>query len=384
MSVRTQQFVSRTPGQWSPALPGSSSSGQLLIVFGSPGRLRETLQSGDLQGLFPEAIVVGCSTAGEIQDTSCFDDSIVVTEVSFDYTTVHAVRAQLNRAQESEEAGCDIARRLLAHRESLSHVLVLSDGLLVNGTGLVSGLRKSLPRNVSFTGGLAGDGSRFKETLVALGQDVGPGAIVAVGFYSDRLRVGCGSLGGWDVFGPARTITRSDQNKLYELDGRSALAIYKEYLGSYAAELPASALRFPLSIAIPGASEPVVRTILGIDEQEQSMTFAGDIPQGCKVHFMMANLERLVDGAIGAASLASGALKGLEPELVILVSCVGRRLVLKQRSEDELEAAREHLGPQAAMTGFYSYGEIAPFITNARCELHNQTMTITAFREDPQ
>ena len=207
--------------------------------------------------------------------------------------------------------------------------------------------------------------------------------IAAVGFYGEGLTVGCGSLGGWDPFGPERKITRSDGNVLYELDGQSALDLYKKYLGARAAELPSSALLFPLALRTPDGSDGIVRTVLAIDEKAGSMTFAGDLPEGAWAKFMKANFERLIDGAMGAASI-SIERRGdgrLAPSLALLISCVGRKLVLQQRIEEEVEAVRDVLGDGPTLTGFYSLGEISPFTPNGRCELHNQTMTITTFTE---
>ena len=202
-----------------------------------------------------------------------------------------------------------------------------------------------------------------------------------VGLYGDRLRVGYGSMGGWDTFGPDRMITRSEGNVLFELDGEPALALYKRYLGEHAADLPASGLRFPLSLRNGSSENRVVRTILGVDEGKGSLTFAGDIPQGHHARLMKANVDRLIDGATGAATRSHEVVGSSSPELAVLISCVGRRLVLGQRIEEETESVRRVLGPDAAQCGFYSYGEIAPFTPSARCELHNQTMTITTFAE---
>jgi hypothetical protein len=230
---------------------------------------------------------------------------------------------------------------------------------------------------VAVTGGLSGDGGRFEETLVLADGVPRNGAVTAVGFYGSRLQVGYGSLGGWDPFGPERVITRSEGNVLYELDHKSALALYKDYLGDYAKDLPASGLLFPLTIWGEGGDRPLVRTILAVDEEQQSMTFAGDLPQRWHARLMKANFDRLIDGAMGAAKTCQDD----EAELAILISCVGRKMILKQRVEEEVEAVRDTLGPRPALTGFYSYGELAPFIRDTRCELHNQTMTVTSLRE---
>ena len=265
--------------------------------------------------------------------------------------------------------------------EKLAHVLVLSDGLKVNGSDFVAGLMKHLPEGITLTGGLAGDGARFGETLVFQGDVPEKDTIAALGLYGSRLKVGFGSLGGWDSFGPERLITKSKANVLYELDGHSALGLYKQYLGEHAKGLPATGLLFPLSIRTQSGETPVVRTILSVDEAAQSMTFAGDIPEGAYARLMKANFDRLIDGATGAARTSYQAIGSGAPELAILISCVGRKLVLKQRIEEEVEAVRDVLGERATLAGFYSYGEISPFTPGAKCELHNQTMTITALSE---
>lgn len=267
-------------------------------------------------------------------------------------------------------------------KEDLSHLFVLSDGLAVNGSELVKGLMCFLPENVAVTGGLAGDGSDFKETLTFLNKHPQKDTVAVIGFYGDRLKVGYGSVGGWDPFGPDRLITKSDGNVLYEVDGRSALELYKVYLGEHAAGLPATGLLFPMSIRVKEHEKGLVRTILSINEEQQSLTFAGDMPEGAYARLMKANFDRLIDGAMEAAKNSYKAAGSLCPGLAILISCVGRKLLLKQRTEEEVEAVRDILGADTVLAGFYSYGEICPFTFGASPELHNQTMTITTFQEE--
>jgi hypothetical protein len=289
------------------------------------------------------------------------------------------VKINLREATSSADAGEKLAKSLPS--DELVHVFVISDGLKVNGSELVKGLTKILPPHVAVTGGMSGDGARFQQTLVCGEDGFEEGVICAIGFYGSRLKVGYGSMGGWDSFGPERRVTKSRGNVLFELDGQSALALYKKYLGEHAAGLPASGLFFPLSLRSDESGTPVVRTILGVDEKEQSITFAGDLPEGSFVRLMKANFDRLIDGANHAAQSSTKVIGADSPDLAVLISCVGRKLVLKQRIEEEVESVRDVLGPAATMTGFYSYGEISPFTPSAKCELHNQTMTITTFSE---
>ncbi|GAO37390.1 hypothetical protein SCT_2811 [Sulfuricella sp. T08] len=353
---------------------------QWVLVFGGVEKLREAAWLQDTKQRYPKALIMGCSTAGEICATRVRDESLVTTAVQFEHTRIEMAQADIGQMQDSYDVGVRLAQSL--DQEGLTHVLVLSDGLRVNGSELAKGLRENLPLRVAVTGGLAGDGGRFQHTLVCADGHVAEGKIVALGFYGERLKVGYGSLGGWDVFGPERLVTKSSGNVLYELDGQSALGLYKNYLGDHAAGLPATALLFPLELRNAEGGHSLVRTVLGIDEAAQSMTFAGDMPEGAHARLMKANFDRLVDGASGAAKASHEALGSTPPDLAILISCVGRKLVLKQRIEEEVEGVREVLGSHAVLTGFYSYGEICPHDAITGCELHNQTMTITTFSEN--
>jgi hypothetical protein len=364
---------------WIPEHPGKlGDKAQLVLLFGSPACLKQTKWQDELQQAHPEAHWLGCSTAGEIYDTEVTDETLVATAVSFDHTSLHGASLQLDEVSDSYQAGQRLAASL--PHESLVHVLVISDGQNVNGSALVAGLTQHLPAGVTLTGGLAGDGDRFQETLVLWDAPPAPNTVAILGLYGERLRIGFGSLGGWDAFGPERLITRSAGNVLYELDSHPALELYKKYLGEHAKDLPASGLLFPLSLRTT-EGESVVRTILGVNETEHSLTFAGDLPQGAHARLMKANFDRLIDGAMGAAQTSFEAIGSHSPELALLISCVGRKLVLKQRIEEEVEGVRDILGQETVLAGFYSYGEISPFNPSAKCELHNQTMTITTLSE---
>ena len=360
--------------------PGHSDpSPQLALLFGSRASLTEAESIASIRRRFPNATLLGCSTAGEILESTIYDDTVSVTAIHFEATRIVAVSVAITNPADSRAAGATLARAFPA--DGLVHLFVLSDGLNVNGSELVKGLSECLPAGVTLSGGLSADGSAFDETTVVFGEVASSRTIAAVGFYGTRLAVGCASLGGWDSFGPERLVTKSEGNVLYELDGLSALELYKRYLGDHAKDLPGSGLHFPLSIRSPDDDSSVVRTILAVSEEAQSLTFAGDVPIGWYGRLMKANFDRLIDGATGAArgSVANGPAQ--QPDLAILISCVGRRMVLRQRTEEELEGVRDVFGPGTFLTGFYSYGEISPLTPTAKCSLHNQTMTITSFRE---
>ncbi|WP_320822406.1 FIST signal transduction protein [Reinekea sp.] len=374
--MRSNQFHYQA-GAWHPALPENSKA-QWVLVFGSRRAMQGGAVNVALAAAFPRGHRMGSTTSGEILGARVFDESLVVTAVEFDHSRIASHSVDLADHLNLEAA----AEALVAHLPvpGLRHVMVFCDGQQVNGTTLVSSLVQHLPANVLLTGGMAGDDDRFTETVVWHNDRVAAGKIVICGFYGAALEIGHGSLGGWDSFGADRLITKAEGNVLYELDDKPALELYKRYLGKLADDLPGAALRFPLSVRLPGATESTVRTILSIDEGKQTMIFAGDMPVGAFARLMHANAERLIDGAQDAAKHALTGLSG-SPQLALLISCIGRRLVLKQETEAELEAIQELMADDCQLCGFYSYGEISPLLESRVCTLHNQTMTITTFSE---
>lgn len=371
-SEKGWEEISKTPFQGTP---------QLVLVFGGSNIIKDPKFFNEIRSSYPSSHIAMMSSAGEIADITVSDNTLSLVAIEFEKSSISCVKAHIENITESEIVGKNIASQL--SQQGLVHVLVFSDGLRVNGTNLVKGMNDALHHSVPITGGLVGDGSDFKHTYVGLDESPQEGEVIAIGLYGEALRVSYGSRGGWDIFGPERIVTRAKDNVLYELDGKPALDIYKEYLGDRAKDLPSSGLLFPLNVHIESddGGTDVVRTILAVNESEKSLIFAGTIPERTKTQLMRANFDRLVTGAADAASMISKSAL-FKPQFALLVSCVGRKLVLRDRIEEEIEAIRDAFGPDTVLAGFYSYGEISPVVPSEKqCVLHNQTMTITAFAE---
>lgn len=351
---------------------------QLVLGFGGKEIISSEPVYEKLKTTFPQAHIVLCSTAGEIINNRVNDNSVSIAAIELEKTSIQPVTVNIRDYSNSYEAGKALIR--LINFNNLSYILVISDGSNVNGSELVRGINELVNDRVPVTGGLAGDGTNFQSTLVGLNEKPSSGNIVAIPFYGQHFVVSHASMGGWEIFGPERTVTKSIANELFEIEGQKALDLYKTYLGPYADELPGSALLFPLGVKVQEEDAPIVRTILSIDQETGSMVFAGDVPNGSKVRFMKANFDKLVDAATNAAGQAFKKLP-TAPQLALLISCVGRKVILGKRTEEEVEAVADTFGNQTLLTGFYSYGEISPFNDHAKCELHNQTMTITTFDE---
>ncbi|MCX6305726.1 MAG: FIST C-terminal domain-containing protein [Bacteroidetes bacterium] len=379
--MKTEQSIySETTGWAKKSENNLGSMAQLVFLFGNKDLLKAQQHIDFVRAAYPAAQIVGCSTSGEIYQEEVYNSNIVCTAVWFENTAVAIAAEHIHSMEDSFAIGEKLAAKL--DKEHLVHIMVLSEGLNINGSELTKGLNDRLSNRIPVTGGLAGDQANFAETVIVHNHAGEKNLVLAIGFYGEHIQVGYGSMGGWDSFGVDREVTKSKGNILYELDGHPALELYKRYLGSHAADLPASALLFPLSLRLKNSETSLVRTVLSVNEADGSMVFAGDLPQGEYVRLMKANFDRLIDGANDAAEMSKISLKNPNPDLAILISCVGRKLVLKQRVEEELEIIREVIGSNTTMTGFYSYGEICPLKPfEQHCELHNQTMTITLLKE---
>lgn len=349
---------------------------QLGLVFADPRAFADGSVGRRLQAAAPTTRWLGCSTSGEISSDGSDDAGIQLTLLHFDEPEFVLAATDVVDAAHSFEAGVGLAKQLGTPHT----VLVFAPGTRINGSALLQGIRSQLPL-ARVTGGLAGDGANFRQTYTLLDGCVYTQHVVAVGFSGSRLRVGYGSYGGWKPFGPARKVTRVQDNVLFELDGESALDVYKRYLGEHAASLPASGLLFPLSVLDERLQEVgLIRTILAVDEAAGTLVLAGDVPAGGYVKLMHASTDSLVQGAVTAAEAAR--IEGNSSGLVLLVSCVGRKLVMGGRTDEEVDAVIDTLGAEHVYAGFHSYGEISPGASEVGCQLYNQTMAVSFFRED--
>ena len=351
---------------------------QFLLVFGTKELLLEKRIYNELRDLYPRAYFIGGTTSGEIYKNIAIENTLSATAVYMEKSEIRFACATIENGR-CFEAAAELSTKIKS--KDLKHVFIISEGINVNGSKIVEGLTKYLPADVTLSGGLTGDGNHFKETFVVANDYPKKNCIAAIAFYGKNVRFGYGSMGGWSPFGIERIITKSKNNFLYELDGKPALDLYKKYLGEFSEGLPATGLHFPLTVRSKDHSHTFVRTILGIDEQQKSLIFAGDVPEGHYARLMKANCDDLIDGSLQAAQISLDSIGAKGVNLAILVSCVGRKLVLNQMVSEEIDAARRILGDETIFTGFYSYGEISPLNKETICELHNQTMTITLIAE---
>ena len=377
--MKTVQLVKHKNKDWEYVIEKQDLKEPLVLVFGNRYMLEDKAVYEDIRSLFPDGHIVFASSCAEISSNTVNQDSITITAVEFEKSKfVIKTSNVLNTDLDSYKTGRDLIKQL--PQEDLKYVFVVSEGSFINGSQLTEGMSNATDDNLVITGGLCGDDARFEKTLAAYNENPKEGELVAIGFYGDTLEISFSIHGGWTPFGPERIVTKSEGNILYELDGQPALDLYKTYLGDKAKDLPGAALLYPLNVTSTDESQSIVRSILNINEEENAVILAGDIKENSKVQLMMTNVDNIANASERAATQALQYRKN-KPELAILVSCIGRKLVLDQRVEEEIEEVIEVIGNEAVTTGFYSYGEIAPFHGETSCQLHNQTMTITLISE---
>ncbi|MBB3124041.1 hypothetical protein FHS04_001550 [Mesoflavibacter sabulilitoris] len=377
--MKTVQLVKHKNSDWKYIGQEIKLNAPLVLVLGNRYMLEDANIYQDIKTLFPDGQIVFGSTCAEISSNDVNQQSITITAIEFEKSTFVIKTSNIkNNNQDSYKVGQDLIQQL--PKDNLKHVFVISEGSFVNGSKLTQGMNSVTQNNLLITGGLCGDDDRFEKTIAGYNENPKEGQLIAIGFYGDTLEVTFSIYGGWTPFGPERVVTKSDDNILFELDGQPALDLYKTYLGDKAKDLPGAALLYPLNVKVQIDDQPIVRSILNIDETNNSVILAGDIPENAKVQLMMTNVDNIANASERAAKQAMN-LRQNKPELAMLVSCIGRKLVLDQRVEEEVEEVIEVIGQDATISGFYSYGEIAPFDGEISCQLHNQTMTITLISE---
>lgn len=377
--MKSVQLVKYKGKNWQYLSPKQELEQPLVLVFGNRYMLEDPGIYQEIKQLFPGGHIVFASSCAEISTREVHQESITITAISFQKSTfVIKTSNVLHTDLDSFKTGKDLIEQL--PHEGLKYAFVVSDGSFINGSQLTKGMSASTEDNLVITGGLCGDDARFEKTLASYNENPKEGELVAIGFYGDSLEISFSIHGGWTPFGPERVVTKSKDNTLYELDGQPALDLYKKYLGDKAKDLPGAALLYPLNVKSSNEKQSIVRSILNIDEEQNAVVLAGDIKENSKVQLMMTNVDNIANASECAAKQALEHRKN-KPELAILVSCIGRKLVLDQRVEEEIDEVIEVIGKDAVISGFYSYGEIAPFNDEMACQLHNQTMTVTLISE---
>lgn len=187
---------------------------------------------------------------------------------------------------------------------------------------------------------------------------------------SGPLKVSVGVAHGWSPVGKTAVVTRSDDYKVYEIDGEPILDFYRHYLGVESEP----AIANPLAILDDSTGRYYLRAPLVYDASDGSATFFGSVPQGATVQLAMATTDEILRGTEASLAEATAGFPGnAVPEGALIASCAVRSFLLGTRTKGEIERIRDGLNKDVPVSGFYAFGEIAPLGLDSTPSFHNET-----------
>lgn len=361
------------------------------LVFASVAYDQAKVIEGVRSVVGPDVTIAGASTAGEITTQGPSNKpSIAVMAFSSDDAEFYGAVGEHIRYNPTE-AGKDVASKVMAMASGkLDLFMMLPDVLAGNGADIVRGVTEVLGPNALVVGGAAGDDFKFEKTYQYLNDTIYSGAVVGLGIKG-RVLVGVGVKHGWMPIGIPRKVTKSQGAVLYELDGKPAIDIYKEYFGDLAEELEKEklaklAVTYPLGMKVADHPEMLIRDPISVDS-DGSITCAAEMPEGSEIQLMIGSVDEAVKVAEEAAKNALKQLKGATPRAVIIFNCIARHKLFGERAGEEISAIQKAIGKDVPLIGFYTYGEQAPMngevknIKTCNAEFHNETVVICVLGE---
>lgn len=352
--------------------PKNSSS--LAIAFGNDKKLYSALKE-ELEGLS----IVGASVTGLIAGTKESEEGLSVVFYEFGKSRVKTCFVEFEKWGDGEEVGKKIFEQLKA--PDLKGILVLSEGLKLNCSEMVEEIAKAKEPHVSLAGGLAGDVFTYDDIFVFNDKEgISDSAVVAVGFYGDHFHMDVVAHSGITPMGVEREVTKVEDYTIYELDGKPAVEVYKEYFGTDDLEsISKDLVKFPFSITNNYIEEGVVRTPLRFSEDKKGIQFTGSIPLGSRVRLMQSASSKFIDGVYDLVDSAPESFNGNDKSL-LAISCACRKAVLGGIVDQEAEIICEEFNKEG-IVGFYSFGEIASD-KHDQSFLYNQTLTLVSIYEE--
>ena len=312
-----------------------------------------------LSNTFNKAVIITASTDGEIANDKVLTNATVVAISTFENTQLRIAYTDMPK---SFDAGKELAKKVCTPDTKL--LIAFANGLKCNGEEFLNGIYSLAPQ-VIIAGGLTGDNARFERCFVGINNVVYDKGAVAVTLNSKNLQVNNLYSFGWQTIGLKHTVTKADKNRVYTIDGITAVAFYKKYLGEdIASFLPNTGIEFPLIIKDKNFKK--ARAITAKHEDE-SLSFAGNVPEGATVYLGIGEANKILSNPLKR-------LHNFNVETFFIYSCMARRRFLPQRISEEIKP----FTTIAPTSGFFTYGE---FYTHDKPELLNQTLTAVALSE---
>jgi hypothetical protein len=252
-------------------------------------------------------------------------------------------------------------------------LFVFPDGTTVNFDHFFAGLEANLTsdRFLPFWGGGAGDNLAMVQTYQYCDDEVVSDG-VAYALLSGEAHLASTIGIGYIPIGGERTVTRSQGNVIYEIDGKPALEVLQEYLPDLALAddwgryIPTFGLSFRAPSYMKDGymkdEEYLLRGINSVNTADGSVSLQTDVQEGSSVWFSSRDKEKITTGFDRMAEQIKEELGGAQPKLVFHFDCCSRgRLMFRDQEKVQLlRLFRQAVGPEVPWAGFYTYGEIGP------------------------
>ena len=368
-----------------------SENPDALIIFAAPKFNHKKMLKG-VTSITKKTPMIGGTTAGEISTFGLSVNSVVIMALKSKDVKFYVGIGQ-GISKNEENAGKELARNVLkkASKKTAKSLIMLPDGLAGDGLRVIQGVQKILGEYFEIVGGSLGDEDKFKNTYQYYNGKVYQDTVVGMLFCSDKIKTGTGVRSGWESVGSRFKCTKAKGNIVYKFGDKTALQVYTEYLGSARAKkLPAIGLEYPMGLVderakIEGYDYFQIRCPLAVNEKDGSVTFAAAIPEGKEVTLTYSSRTSIINGSKLSAIQSRKTLGGATPKLIMMFSCVARKMVLGRRTNDEINSVKQVFGKNIPLIGFYTYGEIGPIDKRIQSlkstRWHNETVVLWVLGE---
>jgi len=332
------------------------------------------------------APLCGCSAEGVIAGGEADESNFAVAVMAISSDQLRFSHGMVTGLKEDPaQAGRAIAEAIQPKVSSDTLALFLfPDGITVNFDRLLAGLegQLNLDRLLPLVGGTAGDNLVMERTYQYYNDQVVSDG-VAWALLSGGAQIAWAVNHACVPVGVEYKVTRCEGNVIYEIDGKPALEVLKDYLTEDEIEDWARAvLTFQFGFKVPGHmqdyDEYVIRGMLGgKDDATGSVTIPTEVSEGTGIWLTRRDYEKLVNGVERAAEEIKAQLGEDPARLVFQFDCAGRGKIFlrEQQKLGLLETLRGQIGPDVPWLGFYTFGEIAP--VGEHNHFHNYTVVFT-------
>lgn len=316
-----------------------------------------------LKSNFPQSVIIGTSTAGEIRDGRTQDNTILLAFCQLEKSVAKAYYfPEVNFA-----SGQQVARSIIEADTKACIAFAESFGK-GDSEAFIDGFNTLKP-DIPLAGGNAADNFNFSKTFLIYEDQIVETGMVLVTLNGAMLRVNTGYSFEWTQIGKELTITKSDKNTIYEIDNQPIQKLYQHYLGDDVIHnLPKSGMEFPF-VKICDEID-VSRAIIGVNA-DGSYVYKGFLNEGEKVRFAIGNVEEILN----KASVLQAKINAKPSEVIFIYSCGVRKHFLQKQLDYEFGLLEQI----ATTAGFCTYGEF--FHSSHQNQLLNVTTTVLSLSE---